>query len=190
MSADVLVETFLNVCCQELLYYAACIAVPRPNPNFRINRYVTENSLPCLIDARCCNFAESILHVAKNSSCAAVPHLVRSWVPPLCGLHFAGLSPCCTWYEHAPTCVLIIFAALTPCARSATRGFVGVRCLTFTICTKLLGASFDDTVDLVYGRNACFQISPRECNYVTLDPTVNENANTLLARRTNDGSLH
>ena len=70
--------------------------------------------------------------------------------------------------------MLIIFAALTPCARSATRGFVGVRCLTFTICTKLLGASFDDTVDLVYGRNTCFQVSPRERNFAILDPTVNE----------------
>ena len=78
VSADALMETFLDVCCQELLYYAACIAVARPNRNFGMNRYFTEYSMPCLIDQRCCNFAESILHVAKNSSCIAVPHLVRS----------------------------------------------------------------------------------------------------------------
>ena len=112
VSADVLMQTFVDVCCQELLYDAACIAVPRPNRNFGINRYFTENYLPCLIDTSCCNFAESVLHVAKNS-CTTVPHLVRSWMPPLCGLHFAALGLCCTWYEHAPTCVLVIFAALS-----------------------------------------------------------------------------
>ena len=37
----------------------------------------TETSLPYLIDMSCCNFAESILHVAKTSSCTTVPHLMR-----------------------------------------------------------------------------------------------------------------
>ena len=72
---DVLMQTFVDVCCQELLYYVACIAVPRPIGNFG---YFTETSLPNLIDTSRCNFAESIFHVAKNASCTTVPHLVRS----------------------------------------------------------------------------------------------------------------
>ena len=43
MSADVLMQMFLDVCCDELLlYYAASGAVLRSNCNFEISRDVTE----------------------------------------------------------------------------------------------------------------------------------------------------
>ena len=49
VSADVLMQTFLHVCCEDqLLYYAASTAVMRLNRNFEINRYFTVNSLPYL----------------------------------------------------------------------------------------------------------------------------------------------
>ena len=57
-------------------------------------------------------------------------------------------------------------------------------------CSLVQAFCHDNTVGLVHGRNACFKISPRERNFATLDPTVNENANALLAPRTKDGSLH
>ena len=41
-------------------------------------------------------------------------------------------------------------------------------------CSLVRAFCHDDFVGLVYGRNACFQISPRECNFVTPDLTVNE----------------
>ena len=51
VSVDVLMQTFLDVCCEELLYYAASTAVLRSNRNFGISRYFTENYLPYLIRA-------------------------------------------------------------------------------------------------------------------------------------------
>ena len=51
VNGDVLMQTFLDVCCQELLYYAAFVAVVRENRNFGINRYFTEHSLTYLIRA-------------------------------------------------------------------------------------------------------------------------------------------
>ena len=44
-------------------------------------------------------------------------------MPPLGGLHSTALGLCCNWYEHAPTSVLDVFAALTHCARSDVGAF-------------------------------------------------------------------
>ena len=41
-------------------------------------------------------------------------------------------------------------------------------------CSLVRAFCHDDFVCLVYGRNACFLISPRECNFATHDPSVNE----------------
>ena len=41
-------------------------------------------------------------------------------------------------------------------------------------CSLVRAFYHDDTVDLIYGRNTCFQVSPRERNFAILDPTVNE----------------
>ena len=38
-----LMQTFLDECCEELLYYAATTAVLRSNRNFGTNRHFTEN---------------------------------------------------------------------------------------------------------------------------------------------------
>ena len=78
-------------------------------------------------------------------------------MPPLCGLHFIALGLRWTWYKHAPTCVLIIFAALTPCARSATKQCVGFDSVTLRYVLRCsLGRAFchNDFVGLLYGRNA------------------------------------
>ena len=81
VSDDVLMLTFFDViylvCCEELLYYAASTAVLLSNRDLGINRYFHGKS-SAVLDTSCCNFAASILHVEKKSSCTTVPHLVRS----------------------------------------------------------------------------------------------------------------
>ena len=51
VSADVLMQTFLDVCCEALSYYPASTAVLRSDHNFGMNRYFTGNYLLCLIQA-------------------------------------------------------------------------------------------------------------------------------------------
>ena len=74
------------------------------------------------------------------------------------------------------TCVLVIFAAL----RAHVQPQRDIWALDTVTLRYVLSCSLvrvfcqDDTVGSVYGRNAYFQISPRECNFATLDPTVNE----------------
>ena len=41
-------------------------------------------------------------------------------------------------------------------------------------CSLVRAFCHEDFVGLVCGRNACLQISPRECIFATLDPSVNE----------------
>ena len=166
--------------------------MPWPNRNFGLNRYLMENSLPCLIDNKllqlcrihpaCCE--ELFLYYSAAPGALVDAASLRA--------SFAALGLCCTRYEHTPTCVLVIFAALTPCARlrdfwafdTVTLRHVFSYNMVRTFCHSSLWAL--DTVTLRYvlscslvrgfchGRNACFQISPRECNFATLDPTVNK----------------
>ena len=118
-------------------------------------------------------------------------------MPPLCGLHFAALGLCCTWYEQAPIRVLVIFAALTLCARSATNKCVSFDTLTLHYVLAAPDACFTTTLWIFEYRNdtyllavlgtslrhnescACFtdawfQVSPRECTFVTLNQSINE----------------
>ena len=168
--------------------------MPWPNRNFGLNRYLMENSLPCLIDNK---------------------------LLQLCRIHPACCEELFLYYSAAPGALVdaaslrASFAALTPCARlrdfwafdtvtlrhvfsyNMVRTFchsslwaLDTVTLRYVLSCSLVRTICHDTVGLVYGHNACFQISPRECNFATLDPTENENANALLVPRTNDGSLH
>ena len=108
------------------------------------------------------------------------PHLLRAHVQPqrdICAFDTVTL-------RYVLSCNLLRTFCHTPlwALDTVTLRYVLSCSLVRTIC--------HDTVGLVYGHNACFQISPRECNFATLDPTENENANALLVPRTNDGSLH
>ena len=49
VNADVLMQTFLDLCCDELMYYTASIAELRSNRNVEITRYFTQHALPYLI---------------------------------------------------------------------------------------------------------------------------------------------
>ena len=40
-------------------------------------------------------------------------------------------------------------------------------------CSSVRAFCHDDFVGLIYGRNACFQTSSRECKFATLDPSLN-----------------
>ena len=145
-----------------------------------------------------------------------------TWCARRCRLSAGFISPhlvyqvCCTWYEYAPTCVLVVFAALLPCARSATmsvwafdtatlryvltcswvRAFCNTSLwsldtvnLRYALsCSLVRPFCHDDFVGLFYGRNACFQIPPRECNFATLDPS--EKCERTARASDQYGSMH
>ena len=208
-------QTFLDVCCQELLYYAAFVAVVRENRNFGINRYFTEHSLTYLIraDATLQNpsgmLRRTLLVLLCRTWCVRRCRLSAGFISP--HLVYAVLGTSMPQLASSLSSMHLLRAHVQPQRDMWAFDTVTLRCVLSCNLVRTFYQTFlwvldtvilryvlscglvrvfchDDPVGLVYGRNTCFQISPRECNFAIVDPTVN--ANALLAPRTNDDLLH
>ena len=89
VSADVLMQMFLDVCCDELLlYYAASGAVLRSNCNFGIRRHFTGKYLPYLIRA-----AATLQNPPFMLRTTLLVLLCRTWCVRRCNLSAGFISP-------------------------------------------------------------------------------------------------